>query len=494
LEWVRTGQTEKSSGGGTFADVAVCALTAFATITICSKSSFLYPLNDWVDSNCFFTVGKSMFNGLVVYRDLWEQKGPLLYFLHGIAWLISHNTFFGVYLLEITAAFFFLYYSYKTMRLYCEKTCIVLIPVVACIVYSSTTFGPGDSAEELCLPLFAYGIWLVLRALEQNMDLSDAECWSVGVTAGCVFWTKFTLVGFYIGWFIVPACLLLKNRRFKKLWRMILEIAGGVLLATLPFVVYFGVNHAIRDWLEVYLYDNLFLYQTGTQGSTTLRLISNLVEGAKSVKSNFVMGMLTALLGCIWVVLTQKKKTAAQLVCMLSGSFVFAFIGGRRYTYYALALAVYVPFGLIWIFQILAQENGLRRLIRNRGLQAAVLALSVGAAFYLTPNRYLMQYEKQDMPQYQFAEIIRQKENATLLNYGFLDGGFYTVAEIVPNCKAFCALNIPLAEMNEMQQYYVENGLCDFIVTRSRELDLENYECVAESDFGYTYRLYELKS
>ena len=47
-----------------------CLLTAAAVLSICTKSSFLYPLNDWVDSNCFYTVGKSMVHGKVLYRDI----------------------------------------------------------------------------------------------------------------------------------------------------------------------------------------------------------------------------------------------------------------------------------------------------------------------------------------------------------------------------------------------------------------------------------------
>lgn len=69
-------------------------LSAVLLITLCSKSSPLYPLNDWVDANCFFTVGKSMLHGLLPYRDLWEQKGPFLYMLHAVAAMISYRTFF----------------------------------------------------------------------------------------------------------------------------------------------------------------------------------------------------------------------------------------------------------------------------------------------------------------------------------------------------------------------------------------------------------------
>lgn len=55
-------------------------LAAGAALAVCSKSSFLYPLNDWVDVNCFFTVGRGMLHGLVPYRDLYEQKGT--YYLY----------------------------------------------------------------------------------------------------------------------------------------------------------------------------------------------------------------------------------------------------------------------------------------------------------------------------------------------------------------------------------------------------------------------------
>ncbi len=84
-----------------------CLFVSFCFLTICTKSSFLYPLNNGSDIQCFFTVGKGMMHGLVPYRDLVEQKGPLLYFLYGLASLVSSRSFFGVYLLEILSYTFF---------------------------------------------------------------------------------------------------------------------------------------------------------------------------------------------------------------------------------------------------------------------------------------------------------------------------------------------------------------------------------------------------
>ena len=81
--------------------IAILLVASIFTLLICSKNSPLYPYNDWVDGNAFFTMGKGMFNGKVPYKDLFEQKGPLLYLIYGIGYLISHDTFLGVYLLEV---------------------------------------------------------------------------------------------------------------------------------------------------------------------------------------------------------------------------------------------------------------------------------------------------------------------------------------------------------------------------------------------------------
>ena len=58
-----------------------CFLLSFLLLMLCSKCSFLYPFNGWDDFNSFYTVGNSWAKGLIPYRDLFEQKGPLLYLI-----------------------------------------------------------------------------------------------------------------------------------------------------------------------------------------------------------------------------------------------------------------------------------------------------------------------------------------------------------------------------------------------------------------------------
>ena len=74
-----------------------CVLAAFVCLLFCSKSSPLYPINDWTDANAYFSSGKGMLAGRVMYRDLYEHKGPLLYALHALCALFDPADFTAVF-------------------------------------------------------------------------------------------------------------------------------------------------------------------------------------------------------------------------------------------------------------------------------------------------------------------------------------------------------------------------------------------------------------
>ena len=79
-------------------------LSAVIIITIASTSSPLFPLNPWDDANCFLTVGRGIIKGLVPYRDLYEQKGPVLYLVDDLCALVPGKSFTRARLLECVIA------------------------------------------------------------------------------------------------------------------------------------------------------------------------------------------------------------------------------------------------------------------------------------------------------------------------------------------------------------------------------------------------------
>ena len=97
-----------------------CLFLSIIFLLIATKSSPLYPFNDWVDVNAFFTGGKAMMNGRILYRDVFDHKGPLFYLLFGLAYLISNTLFLGVFIFEVISFSIFLFFSFKLASLFID--------------------------------------------------------------------------------------------------------------------------------------------------------------------------------------------------------------------------------------------------------------------------------------------------------------------------------------------------------------------------------------
>lgn len=132
-----------------------CLGAAALVLALCSKTSPLYAFNDWMDANIFFTMGKSMLSGKVLYRDVFDHKGPVLYLLYGLGWLLDHTGFIGVFVLEICGFAVFLGLGLCTAELLRSKPlhpvwCLVPAAAVAACRPSPTAAVP----RNCCCPFW----------------------------------------------------------------------------------------------------------------------------------------------------------------------------------------------------------------------------------------------------------------------------------------------------------------------------------------------------
>ncbi len=148
---------------------------ATVSLLLCSKSSPLYHFNDWVDANSFFTVGKSMFHGMTPYKDIFEQKGPMLYLIHGLGYLISNTTFYGVFVFEAGAFAITLVFAYKLLKLFFNEN-IALLGVFALpiLILGAKYFAQGDSAEEYLLCAQMVSLYYILKYFKE--DYPEKKC------------------------------------------------------------------------------------------------------------------------------------------------------------------------------------------------------------------------------------------------------------------------------------------------------------------------------
>lgn len=469
------------------AEMIFIAVTGIVTILICSKSSPLYPINDWVDANTYLTIGRAMHEGVVPYRDLYEQKGPILYFLHAAAALISDSSFFGVFIIESVACIVFLAASYCILQNSGCQRPLILIPLISMIIYSSGAFCHGDSAEELCLPMLACSLCTLFKASETEKPLTTRQSFASGALCMAVFWIKFSLMGFYAAFFIAVFCLAVKEN-VKTAIKGVMWTASGAISVTAPVLLYFAFNGALYELFDVYFADNLFRYDAATS------LTANLLDGVRFTFVYLTIPAVIIVLGTAAFAVRKRKREFLLFVFILAVTFLLVFGGHLSYRYYPLPLAVFVP---VAVGAIVGEWQ--LRLPKASCIAAQIVCVIF--CFMRSPNVYLMKYPKEELPQYKFAEFTAEKDSPSMLNYGFIDGGFYLASGIVPKHKYFCRNNMNVPEMVQAQDDYVRSKSVDFVVMRSAEPTPseapDGYTLVSTAEFPYYekyfyYYLYKL--
>lgn len=472
---------------------AYALLFSAVLLFFCSKSSFGYPINDWSDANIYFSVGKGMLRGEVVYRDLYDHKGPLLYALHALCAAVSPLSFTGVYILEVLCAAWFLTLAYKLLALYgAGRAAFLALPFTALFIYTSLSFQQGDSAEELCLPLLAFSLYDLLRHLktEYPRRMTTGRLLLNGFLLGCVCWVKFTMAGLHAGVAVVLFLSQASRKNWKQAFACVGWLALGFALSTAPWLIYFGLNGAILPWLKTYLYDNLFLYSQGGEAAGLLARCKEIVKSALSWLGGNPGYTVLIALGVAWGGFRKRAARWERPAVLIPAGLgaLGVFIGGKSYPYYGLVLASLAPLGLLplclWLERLLLRARSARRRLPSI-LAAFACAGSLALCPVLSPNvKASFGQPRAETMQYRFAAVLARYDSPTLLNYGFMDAGFYTAAGLVPPVKYFHQTNVPLQEMLDEQARYVRDGVCDFVVTRGKEPPglRERYELVATAD------------
>lgn len=465
----------------------LCLSIAFMTMG--SMTSFLFPLHVGVDQNCFFTIGASVLDGKVLYRDIYDQKGPLLFFVHTLSALISRNSFIGVYIVEIMNFTVILFYFGKISdRFLDRKYRNIVVAVTGLVIVTAFCFSRGDNAEEFCMTFLVIAIYHMLEYLEsKNKQLSYKILCLHGIFAACILWIKFTMLGFYIGWCLVIGVTILVRKNWLEAWKSAGMFLVGMILGTIPYILYFWMNDAMSDFIFAYFTTNVCMYSN--QVSMMDKIVSFFT---KDILWNPVFMPLT-LLGLYWLMgkksmLHTKEAKIGMLVTYVLLYF-FVFIGGTRYRYYILIFGAYVVFGVIFLVKNYHgyidrwRENRKVYLITTFILFTMVLCLASNCLLFLGKP-------KAEYPQIQIAKIVNQVKDATILNYNFLDGGFYlSTGSKLPNTRFFCRQNIPRQawpQLYEEQEALIANKEVTFVVVRygrGRALD----EFVESEELGVYY-------
>jgi len=463
-------------------DIIFLFTVSLVVLGITSKNSPLYPLNDWGDANSFFTIGKGMFNGLIPYRDLFDHKGPVLYLIYGLGYLITNKSFLGVFLLELIFFTVFLCYAKKMVLLFTsdKKALYFFLPIFAVLLCTIPAFAHGGSAEEFMLPLLMISLYHFVNFLKNDI-INKKIILTDGIIFGIVFLTKFTLCGLWVAYMLFLFMEMLIRKQAKEGIIYPLVFIGGALIPFIGFSIYFVIHNAFYDFIYTYFYLNIFSY--GQLGSSILGKITAIGKAItfNLIASNFIVLLMFLYSLIVLIKIALKKRYKVYLFNTLLLMALFMFFGGQLHIYYSLNLYIFLVF--IPAYPILKLKS------INYIYPCFIVALLI-YTYHNANYSKMIGLKKSEMVQYKFANIINGYDDATILTYGFIDTGFYLATNKIPKQKYFTMTNIEsLEESQDEQNRYIADKEIDFIICLNKEniADYVLIETIHHDDARFYY-------
>lgn len=231
------------------------------------------------DEGIYLTLGQGIRKGLVLYKQIHDNKPPTLYYLAAIG-----QTVFGFRLLLSLVMIPTIIYFYQ-LCLHFFKTKIAKISTFIFVILTSIPFIEGNiaNAEIFMLLPTILGFLFFLRAKKNFHYLVS------GILLGLAFTIKipvFIEIFFLIVWIFIQDFDNLKQKFWSLFFKAFL-LGVGFLIPTLIYLFYFYCLHALIPFLNSALLQNfsyLSSWVTGTQtasvssGGLFTRLIILLVS------------------------------------------------------------------------------------------------------------------------------------------------------------------------------------------------------------------------
>ena len=327
----------------------VICLFVISTITILilsTSTSFLYSYYEQLDSIVFQQIGKEWLNGVLPYRDIWDLKGPLIFLLNAIGYLLLGSRY-GILIVQVTFFFTSLMLAFTYFR---EKISVlasfVLIICVCCSL--SFVYEGGNMVEEYLLPLLVCSFIMMNKWLNQVRNGYYHHKWQYAFVYGIAFAFSFLTRPTNA----LPLCagvayislLLIYKHLWRNLFDNIVAFIGSFAILVIPFIAYFSLTGTLDDYMSVLNFGFLYLSTSTTPFDLKKLLIFNFPlflilvvslarSSIKHCSHDFFFWLLVSAVSLYWI------------------------LSSRGYIHYSI---IFIPYLIVSLFEIASLNLKLR--------------------------------------------------------------------------------------------------------------------------------------
>lgn len=461
-----------------------CCFWAFFILFFVSPDSYTHDMFYRWDSAWFFTCGKAWVEGLKPYVDFADSKGPVLWLIHALAYILSPYNYLGIFWLSVILYGIVFYIDYKIALLYLDdKKLSWLVLIFLPLVYFNPWYHFEISAEDWCQPIISLVIYRILRLIYIK-DYSSKTLLLSGYILGFgLVWTLLIKFSLTIMLGVTECyCLYYMIREGINLWKPLLSFLLGILTLSFPVASYMLYTGTFDAFINEYFINTL-------QTVSSVNPISEYIhEWFRTFADAYYMTLFSLCLLGSFLAGRRFDKDRYFLVVSFLGFYALAIHHNIHRHYVNCCLFFIIP---IIIFFVLSNKNRFSisyTRIRNISLvivaSFTVLVNWTYTEGYLVPNLFFL--NQQDRKEYYtVAYYISQIKKPSLLYYRFAERGYGTIAGALPASKYWSTQTNPTQEMLDIQHNDAVSGKADFVITY-----MTNYNDKLFTGIGYN-KLYD---
>lgn len=314
----------------------------------------LSPLTNRIpttDSSVFITVAHNVLDGKILYKDVFDHKGPVLYLINVIGLIIGNGSTNGIWFIELITLFVSGIFVYKLSKLFFKDN-IILSTFISClyflVMHLSSVIEFGNNTEEYSLLFIMISLYYFVKYLLSKEIKHDKKIMLVhGILCACTMLLRVNNISIWLSIAVVIIVRLLYNREYKNLLYNLIFGILGILIIFVPFIIYFAVNSALPDFVY-----SVFSFNFQYSDVTLREKIHAIIELV--LKTNVLYIALCGISLKFFLDKDNQKisiSTFAMIFIIFSS--VLAGYSGRIYLHYATTIIPSLVLGIILFINVL---------------------------------------------------------------------------------------------------------------------------------------------
>ncbi|MGN0143270.1 MAG: hypothetical protein ACI4AD_13675 [Roseburia sp.] len=297
--------------------------------------SGVWPEND---SSAYLYVGMMMRKGAVLYTDIFEHKGIILYLLDAIGLWLTDGSWTGVWILEVLNAFATALLIFKVTKLLTTKKAVQYITVAALIAALTVCMllTDGNLSEEWVLPWITLAVYVFLKYFIDG-SYRFYHIILLGVGFAFIVFVRANMIAAWIAFMPLVLVVMIRDKKWKDLWICIGNFLLGCAIVTVPVVLYGIRTGSLREMMECYF---VFSFSYSGKSAMPIWQVMWLLFQRLTVYSMVLVGAAR---------IYYKNSIFRMNLWFYAVSLVLASMSGRAHAHYAIILipALIVPVVLL---------------------------------------------------------------------------------------------------------------------------------------------------